>query len=516
MARNWILFNQTQSATIPTNGGGIGVMGASPDRVITSGPNAGLECGALADLDCAPGLPEGTGRNLLIDANLILGNSAESGTGGGLRLQMVNGQDVIAFPNGPDQRLAGPQAQRSPGWNNVTVSNNIIANNVAGWDGGGVSMQDSLKVKFINNTVINNDTTASAGVLFNTLGAPLAATPPPGCFPNSDPTQPQDPSCTNNPVKTSTNQAAGVVTMQNTPNMTAALPAQVTCPAGYGYGTTVNGACRQVSLPLLDNNVLWHNRAFHVEVGALGTGQQNQQAIATLVPALNQALTGACATQGTDVGAPGSGGPVNYWDIGVRGDTSPIGGNQLGAGGTDVRLAPRYSILSSGSYTGNNNLGSDPLVVSQYCNGARIPPENCTGVAAIDQPRCKGYNAPAGRSEFTGLPVVFALNQLTVAATVDEGNNWINLGYGPLALTNAATAPVTGTPQAPLADYSITSGSPAINAASATTASNHDFFGRTRPQGGGFDIGAVEFGTTALVFSVAPPVINFGSQPIVP
>lgn len=500
IAHNWVLFNQSQSATIPTNGGGIGVMGASPDRMVTvpagtdpADPTATVvECGQFADLDCAPGLPEGTGRNLLIDANLIIGNSAESGTGGGLRLQMVNGQEVVAFPNGPNQQLTGPLAQRSPGWNDVTVSNNIIANNVAGWDGGGVSMQDAFKVKFINNTVINNDTTASAGVLFNTLGAPLAATPPPGCYPNSNPTQPQDPSCLNNPVKTSTNQAAGLVTMQNTPNMTAALPANVTCPTGFGYSSTANGECRQVSLPLLTNNVLWHNRAFHVEVGALGTGQQAQQAVVTLVPALNQALTGACVAQGTDVGAPGSGGPVNYWDIGVRGDTGPAGGNQLGAGSTDIRLAPRYSILSSGGYTGNNNLGSDPLVVSQYCNGARIPPENCTGVAAIDQPRCKGYNAPAGHSEFTGLPVVFALNQLTVAATVDEGNNWVNLGYGPLALANAATAPGTGLPQAPLADYSITAGSPAFNTASSTDAPDHDFFGRTRPQGGGFDIGAVE------------------------
>jgi hypothetical protein len=267
----------------------------------------------------------------------------------------------------------------------------------------------------------------------------------------------------------------------------------VVCPSGYGYSTLANGECRQVSLPLLTNDVLWHNRAFHVEVGALGTGQQEQQAVVTLVPALNQALTGACVTQGTDVGAPGSGGPVNYWDIGVRGDSGPTGGNQLGTGGTDIRLAPHFSILSSGNYTGNNNLGSDPLVVRQYCNGSRIPPEGCTGVAAIDQPRCKGYNAPAGHSEFTGLPVVFALNQLTVAATVDEGNNWINLGSGPLALANAATAPGTGMPQAPLGNYSIDTGSPAINTASATGAPNHDFFGTQRPQGAGFDIGAVEF-----------------------
>ena len=163
------LFNQSQSPTIPVNGGGLGVLGASPDRTLPDG----TECGSVTDADCPPGLPEGTGRNLLIDGNLIMGNSAESGTGGGVRLQMVNGQDVDTFPTNPTR------------WNDVTVQNNIIATMSAGWDGGGVSMQDALRVRVFNNTIVSNDTTASAGVLFNTLGSPFAATPPPGCTPSS-------------------------------------------------------------------------------------------------------------------------------------------------------------------------------------------------------------------------------------------------------------------------------------------------------------------------------------------
>jgi hypothetical protein len=63
------------------------------------------------------------------------------------------------------------------------LTNNIIVNNVAGWDGGGVSLEDALAITFTNNTVASNDSTATAGVLFNTLGAPNAssqtpATPP--------------------------------------------------------------------------------------------------------------------------------------------------------------------------------------------------------------------------------------------------------------------------------------------------------------------------------------------------
>jgi hypothetical protein len=42
---------------------------------------------------------------------------------------------------------AGPTALRSPGWNSVTVTNNIITNNVAGWDGAGISLQDALDHK---------------------------------------------------------------------------------------------------------------------------------------------------------------------------------------------------------------------------------------------------------------------------------------------------------------------------------------------------------------------------------
>ncbi len=136
------------------------------------------------DLDCPPGIGDGTGPGLVIDSNLILGNSAEDGSGGGLRMRQTNGAEVAQFLQKPAER-----------WYGITVTNNIIANNVAGWDGAGVSMQDAFKVTFVNNTVASNDTTASAGVLFKTLGAIDAASPPPGCLPTPDPSQPQNPNC---------------------------------------------------------------------------------------------------------------------------------------------------------------------------------------------------------------------------------------------------------------------------------------------------------------------------------
>src|SRR5205823_7749675 len=126
---NSILFNQATNPTIPTNGGGMIVMGT---------PDADIVCGnGATDNDCAPpvgtpaivaagiGPSDGVGPGLVINANLIMGNGAESGTGGGIGFQAVNGSDMVAFPDDPGQ------------WNLVTVTNNIIVDNVAGWDGAG-------------------------------------------------------------------------------------------------------------------------------------------------------------------------------------------------------------------------------------------------------------------------------------------------------------------------------------------------------------------------------------------
>src|ERR1019366_6084674 len=103
---NSILFNQSSNPTIPTNGGGIMVQGTADTDPV---------CPGVADADCPPGLSDGTGPGLVINANLIQGNAAESGSGGGIRFQGVNGTEVGNFP------LLSSQ------WNSVSVTNNIIA-----------------------------------------------------------------------------------------------------------------------------------------------------------------------------------------------------------------------------------------------------------------------------------------------------------------------------------------------------------------------------------------------------
>ncbi len=455
---NTIVFNQSTNPTVPTNGGGLMVMGAPPDGLTATG----LECGGTAaDADCAPGLSDGTGPNLTVNANLFMGNAAESGSGGGIRLQGVNGTDVVAFPN------------RSAQWNSVNITNNIVANNVAGWDGAGISMQDALNVNIVNNTVVSNDTTASSGVLFNTLGAPIASS--------------QGPTCTSNCGTASQPQPAGLVTMQHSAVLLSNLPASlnVVCPSGhYAGGSASNGTCKTFSYPLLANNVFWQNRAFYIGVGPLGSGTINQQNVVALYNAFTstQAITQPTADASTSNGGGsiitgGTGAcvsPASYWDIGVRGDTGPSDHS----GG--ITLAPTYSVLTDVtdySTASLHNIGSNPTVVSQYCNGSRTPPEF----------QSMGYQVPPGVSDATVPNPIF---NLTPAATVDEGNNWINISWGPLAMTN----PVTGSM---LGNYSLAAGSPAIDyVPTGQTHPTTDFFGNPRPDpavANRFDVGAIEF-----------------------
>ncbi|MFL6605493.1 MAG: Ig-like domain-containing protein [Steroidobacteraceae bacterium] len=504
IANNYILFNQSVNPTLPTNGGGLAIVGASADRTLANGN----ECGTTTDVDCPPGIGDGTGPGLVIDSNLIMGNSAEGGSGGGLRLQQINGTEVGMSPFNPAR------------WYDVTVTNNIIANNVAGWDGAGVSIEDSLKARLINNTIVSNDTTASAGVLFKALGAPNASSPPPGCTPTPDPTQPQNPNCL---VADAPHipQPAGLVSMVNTPNLIQSLPGLVICPAGFNYGgatdsllSRTNGLCRRISLPQVANDMFWQNRAFHVGYAdasgaevtnpVKGSGNVSQQNLVALFPALNQGTTGACPDG------------ANYWDVGVRGDTSPT--NHTVTGFTPVLGAPSInptlyvnnSILTAnpaGYVNGSGNqVPAGSPVVAQYCNGSRVPPENGG----------HGYNTPAGRSETTGLSPVFTFNNIAPAATVDEGNNWINLIYGPLTLFSAAGQDMVGgaldgftlgaysTP--PTATAAVDKG---LNSASP----NADFFGNQRPHSANnpVDIGAVEtVFVQRLAVTVNPSPLAFG------
>ncbi len=105
---------------------------------------------------------------------------------------------------------------------------------------------------------------------------------------------------------------------------------------------------------------------------------------------------------------------------------------------------------------------------------------------------------------------------LTPAATVDEGNNWINISWGPLAMTNPVTSVTLG-------NYALTAGSPAINYITTGQLGRRPTRRRrastssaiARKANNAVDVGAVEFqAPPAAILSVTPSSLAFGSVPV--
>ncbi len=194
---NKILFNQSFYQGNTVNGGGILIAGEVS-------PVAGQ-------------LSPGSG-SVTINANLIQGNLAGAGDGGGIRLQLVNGQDVTANPDRPGT------------WNRVDVINNMIVNNVAGLAGGGISLQDTVVANLIDNTFSFNDSTATAGEAFT-----------PGNQSTSNP------------------QPAGIVSRAHSLALYNAI----------GTGPNAAPYKKTFSNPQLVNNIIFNNRQFHFALDAV-------------------------------------------------------------------------------------------------------------------------------------------------------------------------------------------------------------------------------------------------------
>lgn len=191
IAHNSVLFNESFQQGITVNGGGIVIAGGAP-------------------LGVAGSLSPGAG-SVEINANLIQGNAAGAGDGGGIRLIRVNGQDVAGSRNNPNS------------WYAIDILNNMIVNNVAALAGGGISLQDSALVNIINNTIANNDSTGTAGEAF----AP------------GSPNQ-------------STAQPAGIVARVHSPELTAA----------FGNNAAVT-PYKVFSNPRIEDDIIWQNRSFY-------------------------------------------------------------------------------------------------------------------------------------------------------------------------------------------------------------------------------------------------------------
>jgi hypothetical protein len=196
---NQIVFNQSFLQGLPVDGGGLFIGGDAPLAGQTTSPGAG---------------------NVSIIGNLIQGNNAGAGDGGGIAMDRVNGDDVIANPDDASQ------------WFQVDVINNMIVNNVAGLAGGGITLRDSLRTVVVNNTIANNDSSATAGLAF-TAGVP----------------------------ERSNAQPAGVVAREHVTLLDGAGDVRVGAGVAARYQASFSN-------PVLENNILWGNRSFLFEVNA--------------------------------------------------------------------------------------------------------------------------------------------------------------------------------------------------------------------------------------------------------
>ncbi len=282
ITNNQILFNQSFNQSSTTNGGGL---------VIEGEPSS------------LGGLTIGSG-NVLVDANMIQGNHAQGGSGGGVRLQQVNGADI--------------SNQARNGLWQVSLTNNMIVNNVAGFAGGGISVADTTNSSIIDNTIVSNDSTATAGAAF-----PASAT------------------------RTSKPQPAGISSELHTPALA---------------GVTNS----HFSNPTLTDNIIYQNRSFY-----FSADQQTSStapAATHLYPAFS--ATELAASDHTYACPSGA----TYWDLGLINDANQTSHQQ------GYKLNPNYSVLSDSSvinaanYNSTNLPGTAGIVVKQYCNGPRSNP----------------------------------------------------------------------------------------------------------------------------------------------
>jgi hypothetical protein len=182
-------------------------------------------------------------------------------------------------------------------------------------------------------------------------------------------------------------------------------------------------------------------------------------------------------------------------------------------------------LTSTTGYASTNIAPASAGVVTQYCNGSRVPPEItallCNGPSGFAnapgciQPGTVGIQVPPGVPD--SIPPPLPVFTLTPAATVDEGSNWINMFYGPLSSVNPTILSGATGYGAPIGNYSLAAGSAAIDQVPISQAHpSLDYFGHPRPDAANpthFDIGAVEYvssGPALQPATVNPTSLTFG------
>jgi hypothetical protein len=329
--KNWICGNFTSG---DNGGGGIGHLGLSDNGVIEdntvifnesfrqtpgSAPAGGGifvagQPALIPEVNTGLMLSPGSG-DVVIDANLIRGNLAGAGDGGGIRIANVNGHDI-----------AENLTDRGP-WYGISVFNNMVNNNVAGVAGGGMSLTDSVKVTIRNNTVANNDSTSTGAAAF-----------PAGLTPNLSVAQP-----------------AGIVSRYHSAAMHDLMNLEV--------DETALPLARAIqwqtfSDPVLRDSIVYHNRSFF---------WANFDDTST--PVIESGLLPSTCLTPT---APSTDPTCDITLVSVEAISDDLG-VLSGIAVTPDLLDPRVSLLLEGTpyHSSNTFITGDPGFVNEYFNTAR-------------------------------------------------------------------------------------------------------------------------------------------------
>jgi hypothetical protein len=391
------------------NGGGISHVGVSNNGTIRNnsiifnetafggaafGDGAGIYIGAEPANGALPGaLSEGTG-SITIDANLIQGNLAGTGSGGGIAAAYVNGNEAVPYT--------------------LTVTNNMIVNNVAGYRGGGILLQDVDNASIFNNTISYNDSTATA-----------ANAMPAGQLPGT-------------PGVQTIPQGAGIVSNPHS-------------------GSLANATGNTFSDALLQNNIIYSNRSFFTGYDTQGLFQgvlENQTDLIWDLQVADLAgtqftqvstslLTDTTPTHGGDYAGNGNLVPT-IPDLGPRfakpylnalqtaavidegGNSITVRYTPLGADAGDYHLRPNSDAVDKGADTATTiDFDGDARTAGTYDIGAdEVMPTTFSKLTLLTPAEGETVASGSTYGIYWGAPNDPAYNNYHLSLSLDSGATW--------------------------------------------------------------------------------------------